>query len=79
MQLAANQKLHSTGTSVTARIVEPTIAKVLVKASGWNILPSIPVSANTGMKARMMMTIAKKIGRPTSFAALSVISQMWSR
>ena len=25
----------------------------------------LPVSANTGTNARMMMTIAKKIGRPT--------------
>ena len=42
------------------------MAKVLVKASGWNILPSMPVSAKTGTKARMMMTMAKEMGRPTS-------------
>ena len=31
--------------------------------------PSCPVSANTGTKARMMIAIAKKIGRPTCFDA----------
>ena len=30
----------------------------------------MPVSANTGTKARMMIAIEKKIGRPTSCAAL---------
>ena len=37
---------------------------VFVHASGWNNLPSCPVSANTGTNARMMIAIAKKIGRP---------------
>ncbi len=73
------RNVHSTGTSVTARMVEPNIAKVLVNASGWNIFPSMPVRANTGTNARMMITIAKKIGRPTSLAAFSVISQICSR
>ena len=71
MQLPRMRNVQSTGTSVTARMVEPTIANVFVNASGWNILPSIPVSAKTGTKARMMITIAKKIGRPTSFAPRS--------
>ena len=34
------------------------------------------MSAKTGMKARMMITIAKKIGRPTCCAALSVACQV---
>jgi hypothetical protein len=42
------------------------MAKVLVKASGRKSLPSWPVSAKTGTKARMMMAIEKKIGRPTT-------------
>ena len=58
-------KLHNTGTTVTASSVEPTIANVFVHASGWNNLPSCPVSANTGTNARMMIAIAKKMGRPT--------------
>ena len=36
------------GTSVTEMIAVPISAKVLVKASGWNSLPSWPVSAKTG-------------------------------
>ena len=41
------------------------MANVFVNASGWKSLPSWPVSANTGMKARMMIAIEKKMGRPT--------------
>ena len=67
---------HSAGTSVIASTVEPAIANVLVNASGWNNLPSCPVSEKTGMNARMMMTIAKKIGRPTCRAATSVTSMI---
>ena len=66
--------VQSTGTRVTERIVAPTIAKVLVKASGWKSLPSWPVSANTGTKARMMMAIEKKIGRPTRRVASSTVA-----
>ena len=32
--------VQSTGTSVTDRMAAPTMAKVLVKASGWKSLPS---------------------------------------
>ena len=65
------RRLHSTGTSVTDRTVAPTMAKVLVNASGWNSLPSCPVSAKTGTKARMMTAIEKKMGRPTRRVASS--------
>ena len=67
-------RLHRTGTSVTDRIVAPTMENVLVKASGWKSLPSCPVSAKTGMNARMMIAIEKKIGRPTSRVASSTVS-----
>ena len=50
------------------------MAKVLVKARGWKSLPSCPVSANTGMNARMMMVIEKKIGRPTRCVASRTVS-----
>ena len=36
------------GTSVIASTATATRANDLVKASGWNIFPSIPPSANTG-------------------------------
>ena len=67
-------RLQSTGTSVTERIVAPTMENVLVKASGWNSLPSCPASAKTGMKARMMIAIEKKIGRPTRRVASRTVS-----
>src|SRR5213593_2223788 len=67
-------RLQRTGTSVTDRIVAPTMENVLVKASGWKSLPSCPVSAKTGMNARMMIAIEKKIGRPTSRVASSTVS-----
>ena len=62
--LPPSRSVQSTGTSVTAMTVAASTAKVLVKASGWNSLPSCPVSANTGTKASRMMAIEKKTGRP---------------
>ncbi len=55
----------SAGTSVIERIATPIIAKLLVNASGWNVLPSWPVSAKTGMNESNMIITEKKIGRPT--------------
>ncbi len=69
------RNVQSTGTIVTASSVAPIMAKVLAKASGWNSLPSSPTSVNTGMKARMMISMAKKMGRPTCCAASSVTCQ----
>jgi len=43
----------------------PTIAKLFVNASGWNVLPSCPLRANTGMNDSKMIITEKKIGRPT--------------
>ena len=62
--LPPRSRLQSTGTSVTATTVAASTANVLVKASGWNSLPSWPVSANTGRKDSRMITTEKKIGRP---------------
>ena len=67
-------RLHSTGTSVTESSVAPTIENVFVNASGWKSFPSCPVSAKTGMNARMMIAIEKKIGRPTRRVASSTVS-----
>ena len=67
-------RLQRTGTSVTDRTVAPVIAKVFVNARGWNSLPSWPVRANTGMKARMMIAIEKKIGRPTRRVASETVA-----
>ncbi len=60
-------------------IVAPTMAKVLVKASGWNSFPSCPVKANTGIKARMMIAIEKKTGRPTSLVESRTVSHTFGR
>lgn len=68
------RRLQSTGTNVTESSVAPTMEKVLVKAKGWKSFPSWPVNANTGTKARMMIAIEKKIGRPTSRVASSTVS-----
>ncbi len=73
------RSVQSTGTRVTARIVAPTMAKVLVKASGRKSLPSWPVRAKTGMKARMMMAMEKKIGRPTRRVASSTVCRQAAR
>jgi len=70
--------VQSTGTSVTASSVAPTIAKVFVQASGWKSFPSWPVSAKIGTKASTMMPIAKKIGRPTCCEAASTVCQVSS-
>ena len=58
--------VQSTGTSVTAMTVAASTANVFVNASGWNSLPSWPVSAKTGMNASRMIAIEKNTGRPTS-------------
>jgi len=39
---------------------------------GAKILPGTPVIVNNGTKATMMMVVAKKMGRPTSRAALVI-------
>ena len=59
----------STGTSVSVRINEPIMAKVMVSAMGLNSLPSNPVSENSGRNTTMMMRIAKAMGLITSRAA----------
>ena len=58
------------------RTATPIMAKLLVKASGWKVLPSCPVKANTGMNDRRMITTEKKIGRPTVRQAGMTISRV---
>ena len=53
------------GTSVIEIKATPIMAKLLVNASGWNSLPSRPLSMNTGMNDSSMINTEKKIGRPT--------------
>jgi hypothetical protein len=60
---------ESTGTRVSVRISEPTMAKVMVSAIGLNSLPSRPVSENSGRNTTMMMRMAKAMGLITSRAA----------
>ena len=66
----------SAGTSVIESIATPSMAKLLVKASGWNVLPSWPVRANTGMNEIRMIITEKKIGRPTVRQAGMTISRV---
>ena len=56
------------GTSVTEIRATPIRAKLLVNASGWNSLPSRPLSVKTGMNEISMISTEKKIGRPTGAA-----------
>ena len=42
-------------------------------------MPSCPVSEKTGMKARMMIAIEKKTGRPTSLVESLTVSHMFLR
>ena len=64
------------GTSVIERIATPIMAKLLVKAKGWNVLPSCPVKANTGTNDKRMIITEKKIGRPTMRQAGMTISRV---
>ena len=43
------------GTNVTDRIIAPSSANTTVNAIGWNILPSMPVSAKIGRYTIMMI------------------------
>ena len=47
-----------------------------VNAKGWNVLPSCPVKANTGMNDSRMIITEKKIGRPTMRHAGMMISRV---
>ena len=58
--------VQSAGTSVIASTATAASANVLVKASGWNIFPSIPPSAKTGRNDSSMIATEKTIGRPTA-------------
>ena len=53
------------GTTVIEIRATPIMAKLLVNASGWNSLPSRPLSMNTGTNDSSMISTEKKIGRPT--------------
>ena len=43
------QSEHSAGMSVSASTSAPPSASITVSAIGWNIFPSMPVSARMGM------------------------------
>ena len=66
----------SAGTSVIEMMAMPIMAKLLVNASGWKVLPSCPVRAKTGMKDIRMIMTEKKIGRPTVRQAGITISRV---
>ncbi len=52
----------------------PTSTKVLVNASGTNILPSAPLMVNTGRKLTIVVLIAARIAEPTSRVARNTTS-----
>ena len=67
------KSVMSTGTRVMARIEEAAMAKVFVKASGRNILPSCASRRKTGMKEMMMMIREKKMALPTCCEARMIV------
>ena len=69
----------SAGTTVTEIRATPIIARLLVKAIGWNSLPSRPLMAKTGMNEIRMISTEKKIGRPTVRQARMTISRVSPR
>jgi len=48
------------------------MAKVLVKANGEKSFPACPWSEKTGIKATMMIRIAKNMAGPTSLEAFKI-------
>src|SRR5881397_2236257 len=62
------KKSINAGTTVTASKEEKATDKVLVHASGRNILPSWASSRKTGRKETTMIISEKKSAGPTCFA-----------
>ncbi len=62
------------GARVITSSASTIMMNVLVNASGWNSLPSCPVSRNTGRKEVMMITVAKNTPRDTCLPDLAMIS-----
>ena len=62
-------RLASTGVSVSARISEPSSAKISVSAIGLNSFPSTPSSVRMGRKTIRMMPTPNATGRATSSGA----------
>ncbi len=56
--------VHRAGTSVIDKSAAAARASDFVAASGRNIRPSAPSSANTGRNDSSMINTEKKIGRP---------------
>ena len=63
----------STGMRVMAKTNAPPRASITVRAIGWNILPSTPVSDRIGKYTMVMMSTPKNTGEPTSRAAASTV------
>ena len=63
---------QSSGTSVSERSSEPASALVTVQAIGAKMRPSWRCRVKMGMCAAMMMSMEKKVGRPTSTVARSI-------
>ena len=67
------------GTKVSDRTIAPVRASTTVIAIGWNIFPSIPVSAKIGRYTAAMMNMPNRLGRMTSTVAVAVRSLRSSR
>lgn len=62
------------GTKVSDSTSAAVSASTTVMAIGWNILPSTPVSANTGRYTAVMMPTPNSDGRITSLVASNTTS-----
>ena len=63
--LPVSSSEHSAGISVSDSTKAPPRASMTVMAMGWNIFPSIPVSARIGRYTSVMISTPKNIGLPT--------------
>ena len=68
-----NSSTISGGASVIDRIAAANMANVFVYASGMNSRPACPVSVKIGRKLTVISSSEKKIGRPTSLHASTMI------
>ena len=64
--LSENTQYASVGNTRKPNSNADSSANVLVKANGWNILPSCACMANTGMKLTTVVAMAVRMADDTS-------------
>lgn len=76
MSFPFKKNTHSTGTRKSDAIRVPSIANILVNASGVKSFPSCHVSAKIGTKERIIISIANIRGQATSFVESVIIATL---